>query len=63
MLILIEKNKDSLCRALRFEFDTIQDGDRLREIYFTTKNLGFTEEAAEMHSDLVVEGLIEPYAF
>ena len=63
MLILIAKHKDSLCRALRMEFDSIQDKDRLKEIYHTTKAMGFTEEAAEMHSDLVIEGIINPYTF
>jgi len=63
MLKLIEKHKDSIFKALRKEFDSISDKDRLKEIYYTTKALGFTEDAAEMHSDLVVEGIIEPYTF
>ena len=63
MLILIATHKDSLCRALRFEFDSIQDSDRLKEIFYTTKELGFDEEAAEMHRELVIEGIMESYTF
>ena len=56
-----EDLKESVHRALRKEFDSIQDNDRLKEIYETTKQLGYVDEAFEMHNDLVVEGIINPY--
>jgi len=56
-----EDLKESIHRALRKEFDSIQDEDRLKEIYETTKELGYIDEYREMHSDLVVEGIINPY--
>jgi hypothetical protein len=56
-----EDLKESIFRALRKEFDSIQDEDRLKEIYETTKALGYVDEAEEMHNDLVVEGIINPY--
>jgi hypothetical protein len=63
MLILIAKHKYSISRALKLEFESIRDRDRLKEIYITVKELGFTEEAADMHSDLVSEGIVQPYTF
>ena len=58
MLILIAKNKYSLVLSLTFEFNSIHNEDRLLEIYTTTKDLGFTEEASEMKSELIAEGII-----
>ncbi len=56
-----EDLKESIHRALRKEFDSIQDEDRLKEIYETTKALGYVDEAEEMQNDLLVEGIINPY--
>ena len=58
---ILEENKDSIIRAFRFEFDSIQEPTRLIEIYKTTKTLGYSDEAFEMRSDLVIEGIINPY--
>jgi len=55
---ILEENKDSIIRAFRFEFDSIQEPTRLIEIYNTTKTLGYNEDAAEMYSDLIAEGII-----
>lgn len=61
MIKIIEENKDSIFTSLRFEFDIIQNGDRLVEIYNTTKILGMDEEAEEMYSDLIQEGIINKH--
>ena len=63
MLILIEKHKESLCEALMFEFDRIERHERKIGIYNTLRDLGFKEEAAETHRELVIEGIVEPYTF
>ena len=56
MLTKEEKN-DSLSRALRYEFDRIQDSDRLIEIMNTMKDIDI-DMFIEMENDLQIENII-----
>ena len=54
-----EELKDSIFTALRREFDSSQNKLRLIEIYNTTFQLGYLDEALEMYNDLIIEEIIK----
>ena len=54
-----EEIKDSVFTALRKEFDSSQNNTRLVEIWITTKQLGYFEEAQEMEEELRIENVIK----
>tara|TARA_R110002153_G_scaffold78074_1_gene200037 strand:- start:140 stop:319 length:180 start_codon:yes stop_codon:yes gene_type:complete len=50
----LEKRNESIKEALRHEFD-FAPKDRAIEIYHTAKAMGYTEQAEEMASDIIIE--------
>ncbi len=53
-----EERDYSMQSALRFEFDSIKNETRLKEILQTAKELKFDVLAEEMENDLIIEEII-----